>query len=110
MKVDKFEEKKNELLGRKEVLGYLVFDGATPKREDVKKAMCEKVGANPDMSILRELNTEYGLKRISAILHVYEDAEKMKEMENKYLLKRDGLIKEEKKDEAPKEEKPPEKK
>lgn len=109
MKIEKFEDKENKSLERKEVTAYITFDGATPKRDEIKKEMCTKVGANPEMSIIRKIQTTYGRSALKAWLHVYNNAEKMKQVESKYLLIRDGLIKEKKEEEKPAEKKEPKK-
>lgn len=105
----------NQLLERKEVDANVHFKGATPSRKEIKEAVCGKIGANPDIVVLREVNNEYGVQRVKVSVHVYKNAEKMKEVEPEHLIKKETK-KEEKKEEkpqeapAPKEKKPAEEK
>ncbi len=107
METEKIEKKKNELLGRLEVTATLNHEGATPKREEIKKLLCAKLAANPELAVLISTKTTYGKRTIDVLLHVYESAEQMKKIEPTYLLVREKLMakKEKKKEEKPKEKK-----
>ncbi|MFH1393609.1 MAG: hypothetical protein ABII71_05885 [Candidatus Micrarchaeota archaeon] len=98
----------NPLLGRKEIKAIVSFDGATPNRKELKEAICGKAAANPDLTVLREVNNEFGLKRVTCVVHVYENKETLARVEPEHMRKREG-IGQEKKDEkaegAPAEEK-----
>jgi small subunit ribosomal protein S24e len=100
----------NKLLDRKELEVFVHFDGATPARSEIKSAISGKIGANPDFVVLRDVANEFGLKRVKVSVHVYENADKLKTNEPKYIQKREGIEKpaEEAKPETPKEEKPAE--
>jgi small subunit ribosomal protein S24e len=110
----------NKLLERKEIDAYVNFDGATPPRSEIKSAICGKVGANPDLVVLRSVDNEFGRKRVKVSAHVYEDEAVMSRNEPEYIRKREGFgqekkeepkaeeapaATEEKKEEAPAEEK-----
>ncbi|MDD5022759.1 MAG: hypothetical protein PHU63_01180 [Candidatus ainarchaeum sp.] len=101
MKIEKIQENKNKLLNRKEIQTVVSFEGATPKREEIKKIICEKTGSNSDLCVLKNVKTAYGSNKIEVLLYAYENKEKMMENEAKHSLKRNKLIAEE----APKEEK-----
>ncbi|MBN2477757.1 hypothetical protein JXB01_00525 [Candidatus Micrarchaeota archaeon] len=106
MNVENVEQKTNELLKRREIDAYVLFEEGTPARSEIKKAVCQKIGANPDLSVLREVKSEYGIKRVKVTVHVYEDMEHMKKLEAEYLLKRDKIIGEKKEEAKPAEEAP----
>ncbi len=108
METEKIEKKKNELLGRLEITSILNYSGATPRREEIKKTLCSKLAANPELAVLVKTETSYGKQVLKTLLHVYESAEQMKKIEPNYLLVREKLVaKQEKKK---KEKKPTEKK
>jgi small subunit ribosomal protein S24e len=117
IKIDSTKE--NKLLDRKEIEASVHFDGATPPRSEIKSGICGKIGANPDLVVLREVKNEFGIKRVRVSVHVYADAALMKSTEPEYIIKREGFVEEkteakaeeakEQKEES-KEEKPPEKK
>lgn len=116
MNVDIKSKTDNQLLGRKEIEAEISYSGATPSRTDLKTAVCGKVGVNPDMTVLRDVQTTYGKQSAKVVLHTYEKMEKLMEVEPEHIRKRDKIgeapkeepekeaPKEEKKDEAPKEE------
>ena len=113
MNVDIKSKTDNQLLGRKEIEADVTYSGATPSRADLKQAICGKVGANPDMSVVRDVQTTYGKQMAKVVLHTYEKMEKLMEVEPEHIRKRDKVgeaPKEEAKAEAPKEEAPKEEK
>jgi small subunit ribosomal protein S24e len=91
MKFEKMEEIKNALFDRKEANALISFSGPTPKREEIKKEICSKIGANPQLSVLSKVETQYGSTKINVKLHVYENEEKMKKTEPYHLLVRDKI-------------------
>ncbi|MFA5049895.1 MAG: hypothetical protein WC501_02705 [Candidatus Micrarchaeia archaeon] len=91
MKFEKMEETKNALFDRKEANALISFSGPTPKREEIKKEICSKIGANPQLSVLSKVETQYGSTKINVKLHVYENEEKMKKTEPYHLLVRDKI-------------------
>lgn len=91
MKFEKMEEKKNLAFERKEANAVISFSGPTPKREEIKKEICTKIGANPQMSVLSKVETKYGSTKINATLHIYESEDSMKKIEPHHLLVRDKL-------------------
>lgn len=108
MNVDIKTKTDNQLLGRKEIEAEVSYTGATPSRADLKQAICGKVGVNPDMSVVRDVQTTYGKQMAKVVLHTYEKMEKLMEVEPEHIRKRDKIgeaPKEEAKKEAPKAEK-----
>ena len=91
----------NKLLERKEVEAEVSFAGPTPKKHDIKEAIAHKIGANPELVVLREVGNEYGRKTVKVSAHVYTDMDKLKKVEPEHLQKRMGMV-EEKKPEAEK--------
>jgi ribosomal protein S24E len=107
MNVDIKSKTDNQLLGRKEIEAEVSYSGATPSRTDLKQAVCGKVGVNPDMTVLRDVQTTYGKQLAKVVLHTYEKMEKLMEVEPEHIRKRDKVgetpKEEPKKEEAPKE-------
>jgi ribosomal protein S24E len=127
MSVDIKSKTDNKLLSRKEIEAEVTFDGPTPKREELRQAISAKIGANPDLTVLREVKNTYGRKAVSVVAHAYSSKETLMQTEPEHIRRRDGVgvekkeekpkeepkkeeAKEEKPKEAPKEEKKPEKK
>tara|TARA_Y100000310_G_scaffold102154_1_gene100333 strand:+ start:1308 stop:1703 length:396 start_codon:yes stop_codon:yes gene_type:complete len=110
----------NPLLHRIEVRAELNFTGSTPSKEAVKKQIAEKTASKPELTIIKEIKTAFGLEKANALAYVYKDEENMKKIEPKEGKKKKGdkpKTKEEKKpeekgdakkEEAPKKEEPKE--
>ncbi len=104
MNVEVISNVENKLLERKEIKAEISFKGATPGRADLRQALCGKVGANPDLVVLREINTTYGKQSVSVLAHSYQKMEKLMEIEPEYIRKRFKVgVKEEPKEEEKKE-------
>lgn len=82
----------NKLLERKEIDAVIHFVGATPNRKDIKALICGKIGANPDLVVLRSVANEFGMKRLKVSAHSYEKVESLKKNEPKFILVRDGFM------------------
>lgn len=90
----------NKLLDRKEIEAEVSFDGATPKREEIKAAVCQKVGVNPDITVLRKVENSFGTKSVKVIAYSYSSEEALEATEPDYIKSREGMKKEEKAEEA----------
>lgn len=103
MNVNVISKSDNAVLERKEIEAEVSFDGPTPSREEMRKAICAKVGANPDLTVLREVNSSFGKQSVKVVAHAYADKGKMAATEPGYIVKRDKLAEEPKAEEKPKE-------
>lgn len=103
MKVNVRKKRENVLLSRTEYELALDFDGATPSRKDMRDAIVQGLGCNPDLTVLRRTKSTFGKRQVVARVNVYRDEDNMRTTEPEYVIKRNGLAKEEPK-EAPKEE------
>jgi ribosomal protein S24E len=91
VEVDILSKKDNKLFGRKEVSAKVSFTGPTPKRADIKKEVAGKLTANPDNCVLRDVEGEFGMKRVKVLLHAYDTPELLKKSEPRYILVREGM-------------------
>jgi len=101
------EKKENNLLERTEVDAIVSFDGPTPSIQQMRDIVVQKLGCNPDLMVIRKVESSFGMQQVSVRAHIYKSPEKMKTIEEAYVLKKNNLVEEEKK-EAPKEEAPKE--
>ncbi|MBN1169467.1 30S ribosomal protein S24e [Candidatus Micrarchaeota archaeon] len=109
MNINIISKTDNKLLDRKEIQAEITFAGPTPPRADLRQALCEKIGANPDLVVLREINTTYGKQAVKILAHSYGKKESLMETEPEYIQKRFKMGEEPKKEEKAAE-KPKEKK
>ncbi|MDP7141294.1 MAG: hypothetical protein QF362_00940 [Candidatus Woesearchaeota archaeon] len=80
----------NPLLHRIEVRAELNFTGSTPSKEAVKKQIAEKTASKPELTIIKEIKTAFGLEKASVLAYVYKDEENMKKIEPKEGKKKKG--------------------
>lgn len=104
------EKKENKLLDRTEVSAVVSFEGATPPVADMRDMAVQKMGCNPDLMVIRKVEPGFGKTEAALTLHIYKAPERMREIEEEYVLKRNKIGEnEEKKEEAkPEGEKPKE--
>lgn len=101
MNVNVISTNDNKLLDRKEVSAEIAFDGPTPKRAELKQAIGGKIGANPELMVIRSVSSRFGKKSVGVLAHVYASRESLMATEPKYLKIREGLMEREKKVAAP---------
>ncbi len=84
-------QKDNKLLDRKELVVILSFIGVTPKKDEIKNAICSKAGLMMDTTVLRVIIPRFGMKQIKVLVHSYKDVESLKKTEPRHILVRYGL-------------------
>ncbi len=92
MNVNLIATTENKLLERKEVEADVSFDGATPKRAELKAAVCQKIGANPELVVLRKVSSSFGRRSVRVLAHAYAAKEKLMATEPTHIKVREGLM------------------
>jgi len=93
--IRKIKEFENPLLFRKEYIFAVIHEGQpTPSRAQIREELSKLMGVPKDLIVIRRLKTEFGTNVTHAEVHVYENKEKLLEIEPKYILKRDEIISE----------------
>ncbi|MAG07854.1 hypothetical protein CMO89_00095 [Candidatus Woesearchaeota archaeon] len=109
MNVDIKDKKENQLLHRTEVRAELVYSGKTPSKEEVKKFISGKLSSDPELTVVKKVETVFGLEKANVLVYVYKGKEKLKKVEPKPGKKKKGekpkAKEEKKKPEEKKEEK-----
>ena len=88
MKVTVGKKRENVLLGRTEYEIVIEYDGKTPSKSEMRDAIVQNLGCNPDTTILRRTDTTFGQRRIVARVNVYKEKEVMMKTEPDYSLVR----------------------
>ncbi len=88
------------LLSRTEVKARIAFQGATPTRKDVIKALAKALGAKEDLIILRKIETAFGSQSGKVLGYVYNDRKALETLEHESVLKKHGAGKGTKADEG----------
>ncbi len=82
------ERRRNPLLHREEVLFRLRFDGSTPSRRQIREEVSRFLGVEEERVIVRKITQEYGMTEARALILVYDDPNKAKEIEPEHIIKR----------------------
>ncbi|MEK6979074.1 MAG: hypothetical protein AABW86_02540 [Candidatus Micrarchaeota archaeon] len=91
MKVEITDTTENKLYERKEIKADVSFVGSTPKKAEIKAELAGKVGANPEVCVIRKIKNEFGKQEVAVLMHSYDNAETMKKNEPNFVLVREGL-------------------
>jgi len=91
MNVDIVSKTENKLLDRKEVEAEVTFEGATPKKADIKQTLGTKLAANPDLMVIRTISSRFGQGAVRVVAHVYKDKASLEATEPDYIKKREGI-------------------
>ncbi|MDD2655544.1 MAG: hypothetical protein PHQ80_02645 [Candidatus ainarchaeum sp.] len=86
MKATVAKKRENALLGRTEYEITVEFDGKTPSRSEMRDAIIQGVGCNPDTTILKRTDSSFGARKVVARVNVYKKKEDMMGMEPDYTL------------------------
>ena len=92
MEVEILLKKDNNVIGRVEYTVLITFESATPNRSAIREAVKGKIGANPDLMVVKKVIPLAGRKAIKVCVNVYNDKETMERVEPIYVLKRNGLV------------------
>jgi len=94
MEIEIAEERKNQLLRRKEVFFRLKHEeekekkGASPSREESRNALIKALKCRPNLFVIDKMRTEFGKRETVGYAKVYESEERLKEIEREYIIKR----------------------
>lgn len=84
------EEKYNPLAKRLEVVLKVVHVGeGTPSRGVLKAGIAKLYGKDPGLVYIRKAESKYGFCETLVEAHVYDDVERSKKFEPKYIIQRD---------------------
>ena len=88
MKVTVAKKRDNVLLGRTEYEMTIEFDGKTPARNEMRDAVIQNLGCNPDTTIFKRSDSTFGQRKVKARINVYKKKEDMMRIEPDYSLVR----------------------
>lgn len=101
MNVNILSTNDNKLLERKEVEAEVAFDAATPKRAELKSAISQKIGADPDLVVIRSVSSVFGRKTVRVLAHAYSKKEALMGTEPVHIKVREGMMAKPEKKKAP---------
>jgi len=86
MDIEKISEKDNPLLARAELEFKIKFEGATPRIEEVRKAINTRFKYPEELMIVDSIDQQYGKTEARVYAKIYENYDAMK-IELKHNLK-----------------------
>jgi len=93
MSVEIIKKFENKYLHRTEYLFKITHDAKnTPSRSDIRELISSTLKAPKDLIVIRKIKTPFGKNESFIELFIYDNKEKMLEIEPKHILKRNGLI------------------
>jgi small subunit ribosomal protein S24e len=91
MDIKILKDKKNPLLNRRELDFLVKYEGSTPSRSDIRNKLAAMLNAPLELLIIQRIKTEYGMQEGKGYAKLYEDADRMKQVELEYVLKRNPI-------------------
>jgi len=82
------EDKRNELLQRKELLFRVTYEGPTPSRQQVLDKLTALQNLNPSLVIIDSLETRFGKMALKGKARIYDTEEGRAQTEHPYLAQR----------------------
>ncbi len=82
-------EKHRKLLDRKELVIEAIYEGSTPKKNDLLKEISSLTKAKENLVVIKTVNQLYGAPRAKILAYVYNSEEALKNIEPKIKKKED---------------------
>ena len=88
MKLEVSKERETPLLSRKRVNVMIEFEGTTPSRKELVKAVAKKLDIKENLIVIKHVYQRFGQGLAKVIAHIYETEKDKNAVERKYLLKK----------------------
>ena len=82
------EDRRNELLKRRELSFTLGYTGSTPSRSEVMGKVCAILTLDERKVVLESVKTRFGERKMLGNARVYDDEEMLRKTERGYLMER----------------------
>lgn len=86
------KQSENKLIGRKEYVLRVDYEGGTPSRSELRETIASKLGVNGGRLMIVRVDPSFGSRFSRVIARIYDSEEMLKRFEPKYLLIREGFI------------------
>ena len=77
------KQEKQALLARTEITAEISFEGPTPSRYEIVKAITKKLKLKQDLTVVKHIYTNFGSNKADVEVYAYNDSEVMKVLEKK---------------------------
>ena len=99
MEITITSKQEKPLLSRTEIIADIMFDAATPKKEEIRQKISASLKSDLNLTVVKKVETVFGQKKAGVLVFVYKNEKDMKNIEPKQKGKKKGA-----KQESPKEE------
>jgi ribosomal protein S24E len=83
MKLEVLQEQKSPMLSRTEYKFKLLFQGATPSKDDVMKIMKEHFKENQENIVIKKIQNIFGRNEAMLDVYYYDNQESLQKLEPK---------------------------
>ncbi|MDI9616472.1 30S ribosomal protein S24e [Methanothrix sp.] len=92
MDIEILSERENPLLKRREIVLKVIHgEGSTPTRRSVLERLAAIKDSKPGLVVIRKMNSLFGKRESIAHARIYESEERMRQVENPHIVKRNVL-------------------
>ncbi len=88
MEIEITKEADNQLLMRKEVSFRLKHEGASPGRAEARNVLIKELRSTQNLLVIDRMKTEFGKRETVGYAKVYENEDRLREVEREHILKR----------------------
>ncbi|WNY24534.1 30S ribosomal protein S24e [Methanolapillus millepedarum] len=91
MEITIVKDHPNKLLNRRELDFVIKYEGPTPSRIDVRQKLAALLNTDLDLTLVHKMESVFGLQEVHGYAKVYESADRMKQVEREYMIKRNTM-------------------
>ncbi len=88
MELEIIKDRKNDVVGRREIDFYVMQESRTPSIGEVKVEICKKLNLSPDSTVITNLSQSFGARQSRGSARSYPSVEAMKRFEKGFLFNR----------------------
>jgi small subunit ribosomal protein S24e len=88
MEITITEDKRNELLKRREIFFRVTYEGPTPSRQQVLDKLTALLNLTANLTVIDSLTTRFGKTEVTGKARVYDTEDMKVQIERSYLLQR----------------------
>jgi small subunit ribosomal protein S24e len=88
MEITITEDKRNELLKRREIFFRVTYGGPTPSRQQVLDKLTALLNLTANLTVIDSLTTRFGKTEVTGKARVYDTEDMKVQIERPYLLQR----------------------
>ena len=88
MDIQVIQEKNNPMLNRREIVFKVTYDEATPSRKSIVDKIAATMNSKQGLVIVDNIKTEFGKREGIGYAKIYENAERVKQVERPHIIER----------------------